>query len=78
MRCPCLRAIGPSRGGLHERARARQWVLLGDFGKERVAGVLAETRRPAQGRALREFREAEDTDRFECCAFAVADVLQSA
>ena len=61
-------------GGLHEPAR----VLLGAFGEERVAGVLAETGRPPQGRTLDQSWEGEDADRFERCTFAVPNVLQSA
>ena len=58
--------------------RERWWVLLGDFGEEHISGVLAKAGRPAQGRALGEFWEGGDPDCFECCAFAVADVLQLA
>ena len=61
-------------GGLGERRR----VLLRDFAEEHMAGVLAETGRSAQGRALHEFWEGKNPDYFECCTFAVADVLQSA
>jgi hypothetical protein len=50
-------------------------VLLGVVSREEcVAGVLAETGRPTQGRGRGEFREGEDADRFERTLFAVADV----
>ena len=65
-------------GGLQDRGRLRLRVLLGVFGEECVAGMLTKTGRPAQGCALREFREGDDADRFERCPFAVSDVLQSA
>ena len=47
----------------------RRWVLLGGFGEEHMVGVLAETGHPAQGRALREFREGG-----ECGTFRVLRV----
>ena len=53
-------------------------MLLGGFGEEGVAGVLAEAGRPAEGRARGKFREGEDAHRFERGLFAVADVRQSA
>ena len=43
-----------------------------------MAGVVPETGHPGQGRALREFWEGEDADRFVRCPFTVPDVLQSA
>ena len=66
----------PSLGTDRNRRRgARRRVLLGVYGEERVAGVLAET---PQRRALCEFWEGENADRFERCPFTVPDVLQSA
>jgi hypothetical protein len=51
-----------------------RWVLLTMFREERVSRVVAETRRPTQGRVYCQFREGKNADRFERGLFVVSDI----
>jgi hypothetical protein len=79
---PAFRLSTGRRGGLstgagvcgQERVRVWRWMLLTIFREVRVSRVIAETRRPTQGRAYCQFREGKNTDRFERGLFTVSDI----